>query len=236
MRLGLTRTVNPLTILELAERCRAEAERYKETRQAVTGSCFELFRQALVEQNQAAWEALYTQYHALVIHWVFSYSRFVETGEDAAFFVNEAFSRMWQYIAKPDMAERFDKLGKCLNYLKLCVGSAIEDYLRRKQKDALATAVALQEHDQLTLSPQAQIEAELTSLELSRMLEESLQDHRERLVAEETWVYNLAPRQIQARYPEIFTTTEEVSQVRRNIIKRLQRKLQKRAVPLQSSG
>ena len=221
--------VKALTIAQLAERCRAEVDRYKQTRQANNSYCFELFHWALTGQDEAAWEAIYSQYQALVTTWVFNYSRFPQTDEEAAFFVNEAFSRMWRYGSRPEIANKLDVLGKCLSYLKLCVGSAIEDYLRRKKKDALATAVALQDYDQHASSLQGQVERDLTSHELSRVLAETIQDDRERLVAEETWVYDLAPRQIQARHPETFATSEEVSQIRRNLIKRLQRKLKTQA-------
>jgi len=43
-----------LTISKLAERCWAETERYKQTRQSSQGACFELFRLALVERDEAA--------------------------------------------------------------------------------------------------------------------------------------------------------------------------------------
>ena len=35
--------------------------------------------------------------------------------------------------------------------------------------------------------------------------------NEQRLVAEESWGYDLAPRQIQARYPETFATVAEIS-------------------------
>jgi hypothetical protein len=216
-----------LTIAKLAERCWAEAERYKQTRQSSQGACFELFRLALVEREEAAWEVIYRQYQALVTYWVSNYSRFSHTGEEVSFFVNEAFTRMWQYGSRPPIASQLDLLDKCLSYLKLCVGSAIEDYLRRKKKDALTTAVSLQDHERSVSSVQLQTDQELLLPELSQLLEETIQGEREQLVAEGSWVYDLAPRQIRARHPEKFATIEEINQIKRNLIKRLRRKLKK---------
>jgi len=211
-----------LTISKLAERCWAETERYKQTRQSSQGACFELFRLALVERDEAAWEVIYRQYQALVTYWVSNYSRFSHTDEEAPFFVNEAFTRMWQYGSRPPIASQLDVLDKCLSYLKLCVGSAIEDYLRRKKKDALTTAVSLQDHEGPLLSVGFH---EPLLPELNQVLEETIQDERERLVAEESWTYDLAPRQIRAHSPDNFATVEEINQIKRNLIKRLRRKL-----------
>jgi hypothetical protein len=63
---------------------------------------------------------------------------------------------------------------------------------------------------------------------LKQVLSQTIQTHEERLVAEESWVYGLTPRQIQARYPETFATTELVSQIKHNLLKRIQRRLRQR--------
>jgi hypothetical protein len=216
---------NILTVPQLAKRCQAETERYKQTRQSDQTPCYELFRLALSEGDEAAWAAIYEQYHGLVSHWVFSYSRFSDTQEEVSFFVNEAFTRMWRYGSRPNIAPQLNGLDKCLSYLKLCVGSAIEDDLRRRKKDALAAAVPFQDHEVPLLSDGFPTNHEPLLSELSQVLAEIIQDERERLVAEESWTYDLAPRQIRARHPEGFTTVEEINQIKRNLIKRLRRKL-----------
>ena len=105
--------VESLTISQLAERCQAERERYRRTRQADEVYCLELFRRALTEQDEAAWEVIYRQYQPLVTHWVLRYSRFADTGEEAVFFVNAVFTRMWQYRRQSQSNQQFDKLGQC---------------------------------------------------------------------------------------------------------------------------
>ncbi|MCB0167531.1 MAG: sigma-70 family RNA polymerase sigma factor [Anaerolineae bacterium] len=217
--------VESLTNSQLAERCQAERERYRQIHQANEAYCLELFRRALNEQDEAAWEIIYHQYHPLVTHWVLHYNRFADTGEETAFFVNAVFTRMWQYRRQSHNSRQFDKLGQCLQYLKLCVVSVIEDYLRRKRKDALMAAVALNDYDQSTSETNATSTAERTVWleELKQALAETIQDKRETLVAEESWVYDLPPRQIQTRHPELFPTVADVSQIKRNILRRLQR-------------
>jgi hypothetical protein len=188
--------------------------------------CLELFHQAWTEQNTTAWAMIYHQYQTLVTRWVYRYSQYWQTGEEASFFVNEAFARMIQSSARPGRSNIFSGLGQYLQYLKLCVISAIEDYLRRRQKDALATAVSLGNGVRLGLTVEAQADQALISAELRGLVAEVIQDERERLVAEGSWVYGLAPRHIQSRHPDIFATVSEASQVKRNLVRRLKRRLQ----------
>jgi hypothetical protein len=212
-----------LSVTELAERCRAEAERFQRTGQSNEIYCFELFRRALVDQEEVAWQAVHDQYYLLVTKWVHNYSRFAQTGEEAAFFVNGAFFRMWKRFAGSGRPDTFEGVGKCLEYLKLCACVTIEDFMRRKKKDALATAVTLKHQDKQDAAVHQQVEVSLIRNELRQLLAEIVQDNREQLIAQESWVYDLAPRQIQARHPETFATVTEVSRIKRNIIKRLKR-------------
>jgi RNA polymerase sigma factor (sigma-70 family) len=235
-----------LTIPQLVELCQAEARRYQQTGQSDERYCLELFRLALVEQNQEAWQALYNQYHNLVAAWVQRYSRFPQTGEETDFFINEVFARVWRFASTPETAAKLDSLAKCLSYLKMCVGSAIEDHLRNLEQDALNRATPLIEaNDQSTSESEAkleyassakalgspnpgvetQVEHQLTLEELRQALWGTVKDEQERLVAEESWIYGFTPRQIYEHYPETFASTAEVSQIKKNILKRLRRKL-----------
>lgn len=212
-----------LTVSQLAECCQAEGKKYQQTGQSNEVYCLELFRRALVEQNQMAWHAIYVQYQALVAAWVHGYSRFSETGEEVDFFVNEAFARFWQYRTKPAKTDKFDTLGQYLRYLKLCAWSAIEDYHRKQRKDALLAAVALEDYNSLEKTTDKPAESPAWSKNLKQALDETLKDGQEYLVARESWIYDLAPRQIQVRHPNIFASAGQVSQIKRNIIKRLRR-------------
>ncbi len=218
---------NSFSIPQLVERCRAEAARYQQTGQSDEAYCLELFHLALREHNQAAWEAIYAQYQSLAGSWVYRYSRFSQTNEEADFFINEAFARMWRFASKPETAARLENLDNYLRYLKMCVASAIEDYLRKSQKDVLRKAAPLPDEDWLLQVSEAIDEPSTMLAELRQAVAEAIQSEAERLVAEDSWVYDLAPRHIQLRHPDIFATVESVSQVKRNLLKRLRRKVKK---------
>ncbi|MCK6623700.1 MAG: hypothetical protein DPW09_02070 [Anaerolineae bacterium] len=214
-----------LTVPQLAERCQAEAELYRQTKQSDETYCFELFHRALTERNEAAWQAVYAQYQTLVAAWVYGYSRFPDTNEEAAFFINGAFARMWQFGSKPETADNLKSLDGCLGYLKTCLWSAIEDYLRKSKSDALRWAVPLEEDERLILTVETEADLSLSLSELRQALGETIQTEVERLVAEESWVYGLPPRDIQAHHHDLFASIEAVSQVKKNLLKRLRRRL-----------
>jgi DNA-directed RNA polymerase specialized sigma subunit len=135
---------------------------------------------------------------------------------------------MWQYGVRAETAEKLDGLGKCLAYLKKCAWSSVEDHRRWQDKDALSKVETLdnwREKGEPALSPGDQMERNELLAELRQALAETLQTNMERLIAEESWMYGQTPRQIQARYPETFASVEAVSQAKRNILKRLRRKL-----------
>lgn len=216
-----------LTIDDLIDKCRNETQRYLRTGQSNETFCFELFHRALVERDEAAWHAVYSVFQGHVRSWIHKHGG-AYLDDDPEDFVNEAFARLWQYGGRPETARQLDSLGKCLRYLELCAVSAIQDFQRRRAKDALSKATSfedMQVADDSTNSPKDQVERDDAWAVLRHALEETLQDDRERLVVEESWIYDRAPRQIQARYPQLFATVAHVSQIKRNILKRLQRKL-----------
>ena len=221
----LTPTLHNYTVQELAEYCHAESVRYQQTGDSDERYCLELFRRALQERDERAWEALYSQYQHLVRKWVRGHSRFLATGEDEEFFANAAFSQLWRFASQPDKASVVSALGKSLSFLKMCTWTVVTDYYRKQQRDALREVWSLEE-DSPVPSPEDEVIRALILEELRQRIEAVVQDEREQVVVEESWVYGLPPRQIQARHADIFSTVAEVSQMKRNILNRLRRSYQ----------
>lgn len=229
-------------VRELAESCSRQLSSFRNNQLSNDLPCVELLRLALVEHNQQAWEAIYNIYYPLVMRWVCVHPGFRITGEDADYFANQAFSRFWWYGARRARAGCFGKVADYLQYLKRCVGSAIEDELRWIRKDALGgihrtgdfgesddaekavpdeTVLATNEHSTL----ESDMATNMLFKELWALLYQSLSNEVERIVAECTWQHDLAPRQIYRLYPDRFADESEVSQIRRNIVRRLSRRL-----------
>lgn len=234
-----------ITTEQLLSACIIQMNEFHHNRPSDDRPCLELFRRALIEHDQEAWSAIYNLHHDQVMRWVYAHPRFRFTGEDASVFANQAFARLWQYGRRHAEAGRFNAVAEYMQYLKRCTWSAIEDELRRIQKDALWHQVELDSlsdggelndegWDFETLGiwlrgedvpMEVVVEREAVMQELWELLKRSLVDGREHVVAEEIWEYGLTPRQIYVRYPDMFANEGEVRQVRRNILKRLIRRL-----------
>lgn len=230
-------------IQRLAELCSAQVSDFREDdRPRDEQPCLELLRLALVERDQEAWDALYKIHYPQVLRWVHTHPHFRVTGEDADYFANQAFSRLWQYGERHASAGRFKTVADYMQYLKRCTWSAIEDELRRSRKDALwhwaevnDSAVDGENDDMMGLdelaetpdsaSVEATVENAAILSDLWALLGQIIEGERERIVTKEMWEEGLEPRQIYARHPDLFMNEDAVSQIRRNIVRRLNRKL-----------
>lgn len=212
------------TIPELAEGCHAD----QLVRKDDSRHCLELFSRAMVLDDQQAWYAIEREFRGRVKGWVYTYSRFWQTDETVDYFVNEAFARMWIYGRKRAREGRLVHLGGYLEYLKRCAWSAIEDHLRKWGKDTLSRPINSgggedEGADTLieSLPNEPREGSELADLVRQVLGEMTDADPRQRLVAEESWWYGFAPREIQSRHPELFQTVAQVYGIKKNLIKRL---------------
>ena len=70
-----------LALASVAQRCARETELFFQRRRYNPRYCFELFRRAIVERSQGAWELAYAQYRPLVAGWVERHPAFPASGE-----------------------------------------------------------------------------------------------------------------------------------------------------------
>jgi len=126
-------TLAALSVENLANQCAEETEKFNRRQPNATQYCFELLRRALAEGIQDAFTWVYQVYERQVLKWVLRYPRFEETGEAADYFVNSAFTKFYFAVRGPKF-ERFGSVPSLLMYLKLCVHTAIAQYIRDQQK------------------------------------------------------------------------------------------------------
>jgi DNA-directed RNA polymerase specialized sigma24 family protein len=131
-----------LTLAGIAHRCARETELFFQRQGHDPRYCFELFRRAIVEHDHCAWELVYAQYRPLVTGWVTRHAAFPTSGEEAQYFVNRAFEKMWLALA-PEKFGQFANLKSLLRYLQMCVHSVILDHVRAAEQSALEVQVEL---------------------------------------------------------------------------------------------
>jgi DNA-directed RNA polymerase specialized sigma24 family protein len=207
-------------VAELARRCAEEMMYYQRRDDYDPTYCYELFRCALVDRDEEAWTALYTQYYRLVCRWLGNASGDVDA------LANEAFHRFWRALP-PNRFAGFSTLDQLLAYLKRSAQSTSVDARRSEQRrQARAAAVRrLQEskaaESQISLA--RRVLDEIASAELYEYVTSSLNTSQERLVFRASVEWDLKPRVIAERWPDLFRDPAEVSTVKERIFRRLQR-------------
>lgn len=222
----MSRESNPkyLSLTDLAQSCTKETELFFQHRDHDTRYCFELFRRAIHENDQIAWEMIFTQYQSLVTGWVKQHRGFEASGEEAQFFVTGAFAKISSVLT----IEKFDKfsdLQSLLYYLKMCVHSVITDYNRTGDRAQQHLSFEELQIDIKVSGPAIEDLAvgRLERQDFWEWIGERLNDEKERMVMRGIFVLALKPREICDHYAGKFTGVEEVYRIKQNVLARLRR-------------
>ena len=216
--------IQSLTLAGVRHRCSQETERFFARQEHDPRFCFELFRRAILQRNDLAWECVYAQYRPLVARWLERHPALPMSGEEAQFFLNRAFEKMWQGLT-PEKFATFDDLKSILRYLQMCAHSVVIDFLRRKEQKVLLDAV--DEADQQLVSGESAVEDQITyELEKQKLwgwLEEQFNDEKERLTIYGIFVLGLKPSEVVREYGRVFKNVKEVYRAKENVVARLRR-------------
>lgn len=206
-----------LSLSGLAHRCRRETERYFRGHDYDPAFCFEIFRLALAKRDQDAWELLFEIYTTLVLSWIHKHTAFPNCGEEDRYFLNRAFERLWSGLSP----ERFDTsagLAAVLDYLKLCVHSALMDHLRKQDPPPLDVSSIHAPSD-----PDPGPETMAANQDLWDALKSKMNSEQELCFINAYFALDLKPREIADEYPQFFKNVGEVYRTRENIVSRLGR-------------
>jgi hypothetical protein len=215
--------LRPLTLAGIAHRCAQETELFFRRQANDPRYCFELFRRAIQERSQRAWDLAYGQYRPLVAGWVLRHPAFPACGEEAEYLANRAFEKMWTALT-PDKFSHIPDLKSVLRYLQMCVHSVVVDEVRLGEPPAedlpADESAAAGECDRA-----AQNEA-LDRLDRQQFWEaigRRLLSDKERRVMYGSFVLALKPREICAEFPGTFRDVTEAYRVKQNVLERLGR-------------
>jgi len=209
-----------LPVVDLAERCAEEMARYRRRQEYDPRFCYELFRRALVQRHEGAWGALYGQYHRLVHRWLGN------VPGDSDDLVNQAFERFWRALA-PDRFDDFATLGDLLEYLRRCAQSIAIDARRREERQRVEQQALIQMHKAGAVHNRdllaGRILDAIAGEQLYAQVLKCLNDPQERLVFRASFEWDLKPGTIAGRWPNLFSSAQEVSRIKERIFRRLQR-------------
>jgi hypothetical protein len=211
-----------LPLLEL--RALAQAQEHKYACGEVTDDAagLELFRRAMVDGDEGAWEVITDIYRGLLVAQA---SRRVVRGlvvEDDGFCVDRAFQRFWR-ASRNGHVHEFNDLASILKYLKMCLSSVLLDEARARRRQAWVSIDDVPPETCVSADPSAQVINQLAGRELWKIIDSELVDPSERLLARLSFVGGLTPREILARHLDRFEDVFEVYRTKRNMIERLRR-------------
>lgn len=214
-----------LSLSSLCYRCARESDNFFNRKKHDPRYCYHLFRRAVLQQDQRAWECLYRQYHPLVASWVERHALFKSCHEERQYFVNRAFEKMWAAL-NPQKLERFPDLKSILRYLQMCVHSAIVDYLRAQEQAELVTdspALERQMVDGEALAPEREAIRRTQAAVLWKMIAARLKDEKERKVVYGSFILALKPSDLVVHYAGTFENVGEIYRVKENVLARFRR-------------
>lgn len=202
------------SVSELVKRCQEETIRFLDEGLGPVGSCFELFRRAVVENCQAAWEAVYAQYQSQMLCWA------GRSSEDAEDVVHRAFEKFLKAVDSETFA-RFTGIGSVLSYLQRCVKSVHIDHRRKAERERLALAALRADNPPQAVSPEDAALECVVNRECAERIYSRLKDEQERLVVYLNLELGLKPKEIVRLRPAEFPTERDVYRVRERVVRRL---------------
>jgi len=217
------KSLRQLSLTDLKKNCEQETAQFLSTWVDDTWHCYELFRRAIVEKDNDAWDAVLSQYHHVVERWVERHPKFNHFTENTDFFVNRAFTKFWQRNLSPQEFSKFPNVKSLLGYIKTCVASVMTDYWR------IQSRLEIEYKDELTKSPDEhngtdpadEFENQLQRRRFWEHLRRHLRDEMEYQIVFETFVVGLKPLEILDHFPELYPDVKEVYKIKARALNRL---------------
>jgi len=220
--------LHKLPIAALAKECVEETRLFNESRYDDSIHCFELFRRAICDKSNEAYEKICEHYIPLIKkYWVAPHLRHeVGKGLDFGFDALEKLRSAFDPDKDPGKFDKFqNNIKPLMAYLKMCVNSVIVDRIRLERRHN--RDVPLEDWEDKIKAPDSTPEEELAYEEKNQSFWASiyvhLQDEKEQIVMDGLFKLGLKPRELYERYSKKFSDVDEIYRIKQNIIARLRR-------------
>ncbi len=131
-----------MSVRDLAHHCGEETAKFRQQQAYDSHYCFELMRRALLENTSEAFTRVYQVFEPQVQRWVYAHPRFQQTDESVEYFASAAFSSFY-FALRGEKFAQFNSVARVLTYLKLCVHSAIAQYIRDQHLEEMLPLLPL---------------------------------------------------------------------------------------------
>ncbi|MGB0388406.1 MAG: RNA polymerase sigma factor [Ardenticatenaceae bacterium] len=204
-------------------------EELKRRREDEVGYGFEVFRRAIEEQNELAWEALYERHCGLIYSWIQMMSSDQLAKQEYEDLMQESWVKFYRNMIKCSvpLSNQFQHVGSLFNYLKKCVLTVIRDHQRRLIKDSkLQKQLQIDRQDVYSAPDMLVLNGLLRQAQrqaVKEWMSKNVTDPEELLVICCSYEQGLAPREIVRCYPDHFHNVKKVYRVKERVLKRAKR-------------
>lgn len=217
MSLDIQGTFRQMDLGSLADHCGDEMKRMRRKQTFDDQYCLEIFRRAILERQELAWEMLQQRFGETVRVWLRSHpSRDLALSRDSEEnYIALTFSRFWYAVR--DQCLEFPTIYAALRYLHSTLNGVIIDTLRTHK----TREIPLPEVD----SPDEPFSHDEPDEEEAtwRGLQKLVPDAREQRLVYLLYYCGLKPREILLRCPQEFAEIKEIYRLNHNILERLRR-------------
>src|SRR6266852_6392419 len=219
MGIRMDEAISHMNLSLLADRCSDEMKLHRRKEPYDDRYCLEIFRRAIVQRMDQAWEVLQQRFGEIVRIWLHSHaSNDVALMRDSEEnYVAQTFSRFW--FAVRDQRLEFTTLYAALSYLHATLNGIIMDTLRFHLR-LRSREVPFPEPG---CSQEPVSEEPFGSRSIWNSIQPLLPDERERRLAYLLYYCGLKPRDIVIRCSQEFDDVKEIYRLNHNIIERLRR-------------
>jgi DNA-directed RNA polymerase specialized sigma24 family protein len=180
---------------------------------------YELFRRAIMDRDEGAWIESATRYRPLLAAWAGRCSASAAIAESYDDLADQALARAWSALSPARFAS-FPNLAALLGYLRACVTTTVIDYARSElSRERLEQSIEAGD----VATPEQVVIEQFERREVWRIVQKVATSQQERVVLIETFVYDLPPRAILTRHPDLFADPTEIYTTKRNLYDRLKR-------------
>jgi DNA-directed RNA polymerase specialized sigma24 family protein len=206
-----------MSLEALARRSSFEISKFRRKEPSDDQYCLEIFRRAMVQNDERAWDIVYALFQESVRQWFRGDASRTAAlrHEDEQSYIDDTFKRFWQSMHAQKL--EFPSLASVLRYLRLCLNSVIIDTLRAYARKEVLGLPEPGSPDELLL------EDSYHEDEWWSVVESILTDKYERRVIYLLYHCGLKPREIVIHCPGEFANEQEVYRFRRNGLDRLKR-------------
>ncbi|MGB0384767.1 MAG: RNA polymerase sigma factor [Ardenticatenaceae bacterium] len=203
-------------------------EELQVSREDEVGYGFELFRRAIEERDDGAWNALHLHHTRMIYSWINNHPFGVTLGQqEKEDITQETWTKFYRNVIKrpAPLVDHFKHVGALFSYLKRCVITVTIDRQRKMAKDNKLQKRLSEDQYMKNSTPEIMLNRLFKEAQRAAVMEwvtENVTDREERLVLGCSYQEGLRPKEIVERYPNEFDV-HKVYRIKERLLKRAKR-------------